>query len=201
MRECPNCSRVYSDDSLRFCLDDGSRLITSAAPQPTLRIESPVKTALATEVLPASKTSVSQQRSVVPWVIAGVAILVAAIVLVASLGVLIFQRRPSKVAGSPIQSRTPGATPTSGPDILNLAGTRWHDTTSVSMSTKSYYFNPNGTINGNASDTWHQDGRKVTLDFTNGYAHYDGTLNGEQIDYKATNKADFSWSATLILDK
>lgn len=33
MKECPECQRSYTDDTLNFCLDDGSRLIASGAGQ------------------------------------------------------------------------------------------------------------------------------------------------------------------------
>jgi len=32
MKRCPQCNRNYSDDALSFCLDDGSPLVSSAAP-------------------------------------------------------------------------------------------------------------------------------------------------------------------------
>ena len=40
MKQCPTCSRTYADDTLRFCLDDGSALISGFDPQATLRIPS-----------------------------------------------------------------------------------------------------------------------------------------------------------------
>ena len=40
MKICPACKRNYADDSLRFCLDDGTVLVSST-PQPTLRIPAP----------------------------------------------------------------------------------------------------------------------------------------------------------------
>lgn len=40
MKHCPTCNRDYEDDSLRFCLDDGSSLINKdagrAVPEPTM---------------------------------------------------------------------------------------------------------------------------------------------------------------------
>src|SRR5437867_11163643 len=30
MKECPTCTRAYADDTLNFCLDDGSRLVEAA---------------------------------------------------------------------------------------------------------------------------------------------------------------------------
>jgi hypothetical protein len=32
MKRCPQCNRTYSDDALSFCLDDGSPLVSAAAP-------------------------------------------------------------------------------------------------------------------------------------------------------------------------
>ncbi|HXI22802.1 MAG TPA: hypothetical protein VNG71_02925 [Pyrinomonadaceae bacterium] len=32
MKRCPQCNRTYSDDALSFCLDDGSPLMSAAAP-------------------------------------------------------------------------------------------------------------------------------------------------------------------------
>src|SRR6266478_2147417 len=32
MKRCPQCNRTYADDALSFCLDDGSPLVSAAAP-------------------------------------------------------------------------------------------------------------------------------------------------------------------------
>jgi hypothetical protein len=37
MKRCPGCHRIYADDSLLFCLDDGTRLAAVSDPQATLR--------------------------------------------------------------------------------------------------------------------------------------------------------------------
>jgi hypothetical protein len=201
MKQCPKCSRVYADNSLRFCLDDGGALISTAAAQPTMRIESRGNTAPRTEVLPTSQRPNPPSRSVVPWVIAGVAILVAGVVVMASLGVLIFARKTTTVNASPSETRTPGSSPNPSPTIINLAGTRWTDSY-ANISAKAYYFSPNGTINNSSSSTWKQNGRSVILEFNDGYARYEGTINanGTQIDYKAKNKLNFEWTATITRD-
>jgi len=41
LKQCPSCSRTYSDDTLVFCLDDGATLINRSAPQETLRFDAP----------------------------------------------------------------------------------------------------------------------------------------------------------------
>lgn len=35
MKRCPQCNRTYMDDALSFCLDDGSPLVSAAAPPPS----------------------------------------------------------------------------------------------------------------------------------------------------------------------
>ena len=34
MKRCPTCSRVYDEDALRFCLDDGGNLIEMSHGEP-----------------------------------------------------------------------------------------------------------------------------------------------------------------------
>lgn len=41
MKQCPTCNRSYPDDSLIYCLDDGSALSTQDEPQGTQRLPSP----------------------------------------------------------------------------------------------------------------------------------------------------------------
>jgi hypothetical protein len=38
MKKCPRCTRTYADDTLAYCLDDGSALVPGHDPQETLRI-------------------------------------------------------------------------------------------------------------------------------------------------------------------
>ena len=41
MKQCPTCTRTYADDTLAFCLDDGTPLIVSHDPQATLVMHPP----------------------------------------------------------------------------------------------------------------------------------------------------------------
>lgn len=195
MRKCPRCSRVYADESLRFCLDDGGALESTRPAETTMRVNARGTSAPRTEVLPSAKSSAQSSKSVVPWVIAGAAILVAVFVVMASLGVLVFVRKPAVAANT--NDTRPGPTPKPSATVINLAGTRWTDTY-ANIASKSYYFNSNGTINDSPKDRWRQNGNLVILDFNDGYARYEGTINGNQIDYKARNKVNFEWSATII---
>jgi len=197
MRKCPRCSRLYDDDNLRFCLDDGSALTSTAAIRPTVRA---VRPAAPTEVLPAPKSSTEPAKSLVPWAVAAAAILIAAVAVIASLSMLIFVRKPATGVSNPIGSRSPSASPKTSPTIVNLADTRWTDS-NTNLAIRSYHFNPGGTINDTSKDTWKQNGNTVILEFNDGYARYEGIINGNQIDYKARNKVNFEWSAKLIRDQ
>lgn len=193
MKECPKCSRVYADESMRFCLDDGASLLAPAGVQPTIRIP----TAPKTEVLPGSPYSTRPRKSPVPWVVAALAVMFAGVVLVAALIVLIANRRSAADSSGPTRTTPASATPSpSPPGIVNLAGTRWKETYSF-VTTKEYYFNPNGTINNDTHHSWRQNGNTVILEFNDGYARYDGTISGSRIDYKAHNKNNSDWTAYL----
>ena len=66
------------------------------------------------------------------------------------------------------------------------------------QSDKEFNFLPNGTINNDPGDTWKQDGNTLSMSITNGYAHYEGIINGDRIDYKAHNKVNLDWTGTLV---
>jgi tetratricopeptide (TPR) repeat protein len=55
MKSCPTCKRTYADDSLRFCLEDGSILSASFDPQATQRL--PGRQSNKTELIDALKSS------------------------------------------------------------------------------------------------------------------------------------------------
>src|SRR5687768_10887486 len=40
MKRCPNCRKVYSDETLNFCLDDGAVLGAAPDEQPTVQFSS-----------------------------------------------------------------------------------------------------------------------------------------------------------------
>lgn len=77
MKQCPLCNRTYSDETLTYCLDDGSVLSTPYDPQATMIMPAPrVTSPQETDVLPATQASptgqpglqASQQRGA-PWFI------------------------------------------------------------------------------------------------------------------------------------
>ena len=83
MKRCPTCNRAFQDDSLAYCLDDGSPLVSEARPDsdPTLVSPSP------TPATPLPPTQAARyepavaargpapKRRVWPWVVGGVLLL------------------------------------------------------------------------------------------------------------------------------
>ncbi|CAN5601422.1 hypothetical protein BH10ACI1_BH10ACI1_09420 [soil metagenome] len=44
MKKCPSCKSIYSDDTLAFCLSDGTRLDKAYDSEQTLQLPNPIKT-------------------------------------------------------------------------------------------------------------------------------------------------------------
>jgi hypothetical protein len=74
MKRCPSCKRRYSDDSLNFCLDDGSTLFAEPDSDPTL-----ISPTVAAPLTPARITASPSQSSTSShrWVLLAVIVLVA----------------------------------------------------------------------------------------------------------------------------
>jgi hypothetical protein len=199
MKECPTCSRVYADKTLRFCLDDGASLVPAISPgaQETIRIN-PQRTARAkpTDVLPGSRLTPHRDQSLIPWIVTG-----AALLLVAVMGIVItivmLANRPATSPNSSAGKNANATRPAPSPAAIDLTGTRWTQSSTISQM-KEFNFLANGTINGDAGDTWKQNGNVLTMSITNGYAIYEGTINGDRIDYKAHNKVNLDWMGTLV---
>lgn len=112
MKSCPSCRKTYEDDSLVFCLDDGSRLArdsaafddnptwnlptpgpTVASPRPTSPTSPPTQSTITSRPeqfqMPGSARSEAtpgeSRRGVLPWVFAIVLVLGASGVLIAWL--------------------------------------------------------------------------------------------------------------------
>jgi hypothetical protein len=201
MKECPTCSRVYADESLRFCLDDGAPLISqarAAGAQPTIRINPPrTRSAKATEVLPGSRlTPHIQEQSLAPWLVAGAALLLVAVMGI-GITILILANHQSSPSSPNSNGSSAGKNANSyKPPAADLTGTKWTQTSTISQM-KEFNFLANGTINGDSGDTWKQNGTSLTMSITNGYAIYEGAISGDRIDYKAHNKVNLDWTGTL----
>ncbi len=105
MKLCPTCSRLYDDDKLRFCLDDGNSLVdkqAATAPPPTLTLptsQSHVPTMKqvfqpaptpANEAQPYSAgAAIPKKRRVLPWLLGAAVLLILGSTIV--LGVFILR--------------------------------------------------------------------------------------------------------------
>lgn len=106
MKHCPTCSRVYDDDSLQFCFDDGATLVNklpeAIAPETAVLLSSqsdPAPTIQATPPLIADAHPVGSQipagkrRSPLPWILGAGALL---LLLGAGVVIAIFMLIPKK---------------------------------------------------------------------------------------------------------
>jgi hypothetical protein len=73
MKRCPGCRRRYSDDTLNFCLDDGSTLVAEPDSEPTLIAPTVAATTPARITSSPSRSSKPSYR----WVLLGVIVLLA----------------------------------------------------------------------------------------------------------------------------
>jgi hypothetical protein len=133
MKACPTCHRTYADETLAFCLVDGSILSAPFDPHETLHLPAPRSTDPAPTQLPLPSTIHSPQappflysekqppplkekHSVKPWMMLGFAMLVCIVAVGALLSVLWFWKdsavnnRPD--SNLPNTNPLPTATPT-----------------------------------------------------------------------------------------
>ncbi len=148
MKSCPTCKRTYSDETLTFCLVDGSILSAPYNSHQTLQIPAARATEPATEILktipspsdspllstiqsphaPASfperpRQQPRDKRSAIPWIVIGIVIGLAGVVVLAAVVGLIALRpdeatdtRPNSNVGNinALPSPTPSATVAKG---------------------------------------------------------------------------------------
>jgi cell division protein FtsN len=69
MKRCPTCGQTYADESLSYCLDDGSVLSAPYEPEQTQRIPAPRATNLVTEALPAAQASQTARQGRKPLLV------------------------------------------------------------------------------------------------------------------------------------
>jgi protein-export membrane protein SecD len=108
MKRCPTCSRVYDDEGLRFCLDDGTNLVdklpaepipttlvlpVSEAPAPTMKQTQPPDVPTLNDARPRSTVAdAPRKRNVLLWIIIA-ALLVPFVAGAVVGGYVIFKKR------------------------------------------------------------------------------------------------------------
>jgi len=134
MKRCPTCSETYADDTMSFCLSDGAPLIlvtagppssqaTLVAPGPLSPDTSPQRPPITNPAyanqsapnwtqptMPQYGVPPGQQRSLLPWILAGAALLGLAVVGIAAIALLVLSssgsNRNASRAYSPGNSNT-----------------------------------------------------------------------------------------------
>lgn len=92
MKHCPACGRDYPDNTLSFCLEDGSRLIATMAPE-TLVAPNPVDFPPPTIAANPNRTPPRRSR-VGLYLLAGAVMILVAASVVGGVAFLYFKNRP-----------------------------------------------------------------------------------------------------------
>lgn len=181
MKRCPKCNRQYNDDTLRFCLEDGSPLaptMREEAPpteilpraQPTLKSSGPtVPSYQNSPGLPQSPQSDARQSN--PLLTGGV--IAIALLLLLLVGIVAYfvikqsgtnqsSQEASNATPTPTKGSTPTAqaTPDDGEDSITStspAGTPLKITassSSVRLAVQSNTYYPANAIDGKRSTAW-----------------------------------------------
>lgn len=108
MKQCPTCNRTYPDDSLRFCLEDGSPLSPANDPDATL-VMSQTETATKTMV-PPSAAAKSNQKLIYIAIVIGALLLGGGAVALFKSNATDAPNRNSTASSTPVAQST--ATPT-----------------------------------------------------------------------------------------
>jgi hypothetical protein len=144
MKRCPTCKRTFEDDTLSFCLDDGTPLVAAVRPDSEETLVLPSSSDRSARVpdnqpsgrstlpsdpwrpaMPPQYATTSPQRSVWPWLLAIAAVLLlgfGVIVAVAVIGPQLIHSKESKGVGptpgwSPLPSPEPARSSTNESDV------------------------------------------------------------------------------------
>lgn len=178
MKFCPQCKRTYGDDSLRFCLDDGTVLArdpnatlpygpaTYDAVPPTEVFRSPADSARQTPTIysslrPESPAAGATSSSSNPILTAGVISIAVMLLILAAVGVAFVYkyRKGSDSVGSP---RASSSTPTPSPESGNANSEKQASGTlqirasasSVRYAVQTNTYDATNAIDGNRRTAW-----------------------------------------------
>lgn len=111
MKQCPKCTRTYADDSLAYCLEDGSTLVNLREAQETLRIPSPPRvTAWPSGPAPTPTAEYQTNNGKSRWPIYAFGGLVLLVLLAGAAGILIFGYSRMTASTSVSNDNQPGET-------------------------------------------------------------------------------------------
>jgi len=178
MKTCPKCHRVYEDETLRFCLEDGSPLfdtrdseapateILPARGMPTLKSSGPASPTFPSgNAANIERPPAQRSNSILTVGVVAIAILLLALVSIA--GIFLFRQNGAKESrviqtGTPAQTSTPAKRDdASTPGELTTASTQSNTPLKITASsssnrlavqTNTYY--PSNAIDGKKSTAW-----------------------------------------------
>lgn len=169
MKICPQCKRTYSDDSLRFCLDDGSildrdpnaTLPYGPEPAPPRQVESSRETAVRpTPVAPSPPAPVDQVRVIAPAsssssiLTAGVVIIAVLLLILAVIGVAFVYKYWTASQGPTLPASSPTPTPARESGVVDSTKTAPSPALQMKTSASSvrYAVQTNTYVPANAVD-------------------------------------------------
>lgn len=120
MKRCPTCKRTFEDDSLAFCLEDGSPLVAESGPDSQRTLVSPAPAPplpTQSQYPPAvSSVAVRRKRPVWPWIVGGLLVfLFFVIVIVAAIAIPQVLKKSQNSNRVVINVPTPEPSETSSP--------------------------------------------------------------------------------------
>lgn len=136
MKSCPTCNRTYADETLTYCLADGSLLSAPYDPEATQRIPPSRVTNAPTEVLPRS-----QPTTIKPHIIYAIAGLLAVVVIA---GMVAWLRSGSEINSSVTPTSTPAS---AAPTIAPKATPKPPETKTVTVNAQRMWTNSNIYLN------------------------------------------------------
>lgn len=117
MKLCPNCKTTYSDDTLRFCLTDGTSLIPTSGAEKTVEMSGGTnQMRLPMQSVPTMVSPVrteTARRGINPWFIFLPIFALLSLVVIALLGYILLKPETPIVSNS--ATPTPTALPTTTP--------------------------------------------------------------------------------------
>ncbi len=164
MKLCPQCKRTYSDDSLRFCLDDGSVLVRDAPatlPYPPRPQEISRETVVPqTPVTPSSPAPVNPVRVIAPAsssssiLTAGIIIIAVLLLILAVIGVAFVYKYWTASVNAPQPASSP--TPAPARESSSADNTKPASSAALQMKTSAssvrYAVQTNTYVPANAVD-------------------------------------------------
>jgi len=118
MKQCPQCKRTYTDETVTFCLDDGTRLQALYDPQATLSLPQPRLTSAAPTIISPPPQSIQPQvvrQGVRPPIVYGLVALLALVIGGGAVALFYERGKGSGASDNLKQTELPVASPTPMP--------------------------------------------------------------------------------------